>query len=118
VNNPQGIADTVMIGILYDVEITPMYLFSGSASAPFKKQMTRIYVDYYNSLDFNINGNLVPYQNFEEIQAGLPLTPKTDTAIVAPFSGWNRFSTFSITQSSPFDLQILSIGYQIDEAVI
>jgi hypothetical protein len=118
VNNPQGIADTVMIGILYDVEIKPMYLFSGSASAPFQKQMTRIYVDYYNSLDFNINGNLVPYQNFAEIQAGLPLVPKTDTAIVAPFSGWNRFSTFSITQSSPFDLQILSIGYQIGEAVI
>lgn len=118
VNNPGLIADTVMIGLLYDVDITPMFLFSGTASSPFKKQMTRIYVDYYNSLNFYINGNLVPYQNFADIQAGLPLMPQTDTAIVAPFSGWNRFSTFSITQSSPFDLQILSIGYQISEAVI
>lgn len=118
VNNPQAIADTVMIGLLYDVEITPMYLFSEPAGAPFKKQMTRIYVDYFNSLNFYINGNLVPYQNFADIQAGLPLVPQTDTAIVAPFSGWNRFATFSITQSSPFDLQITSIGYQISSAVI
>ena len=118
VNNPGGISDTVFIGLLYDVDITPMYIFAGSEQAPFFKQMTRIYVDYYNSLDFYINGNLIPYQNFEEIQAGLPLVPKTDTAIVNPYSGSSRFSTFSITQSSPFDLQILSIGYQISDSVI
>ena len=118
VNNPQEIADTVMIGLLYDVEITPMYIFAGSAAAPFMKQMSRIYVDYYQSLNFYINDKLVPYQTYAEIQAGLPLTPKTDTAIIAPVSGYSRFSTFSITQSSPFDLQILSIGYQIESAVI
>jgi hypothetical protein len=123
VNNPQAISDTVFIGLLYDVELIPMYPFSESAASPFKKQVTRIYVDYYNSLNFNINGNLVPYQNFDDIQAGLPLTPQTDTAIVDPFDGWNRFDNegapiISITQSSPFDLQILSIGYQVGEAVI
>jgi len=53
----------------------------------------------------------------------LPLTPQTDTAIVDPFSGWNRFDNngvpiISITQSSPFDLQITSIGYQIASEVI
>lgn len=118
VNNPDEIADTVMIGLLYDVDITPMYLFAGSTAAPFMKQISRIYVDYYQSLNFYINGNLVPYQNFADIQAGLPLVPQTDTAIISPVSGYERFSTFSITQSSPFDLQILSIGYQIDSAVI
>ncbi len=116
--NPQAIADTVMIGLLYDVNITPMYNFAGTLQSPFKKQLQRIYVDYYQSLDFSINGNLVPYQNYAEIQAGLPLMPQTDTAIVAPFSGWDRFGTFSITQSSPFDLQILGIAYQIADAVI
>ncbi len=118
VDNPDEISDTVKVGLLYDVEITPMYIYGGSSSAPFKKQMSRIYVDYYLSLNFYINGKLVPYQNFENIQAGLPLVPQTDTAIIAPVSGYDRFSTFSITQSSPFDLQILSIGYQIDTAVI
>ena len=123
VNNPLAINDTVMIGLLYNVNITPMYPLAGGVESSFKKQVQRIYVDYYQSLDFSINGNLVPYQNFADIQAGLPLTPQTETAIIAPFSGWNRFDNngvpiISITQSSPFDLQVLSIGYQIAAAVI
>jgi hypothetical protein len=118
VNNPDEIADTVTIGLLYDVDITPMFFFDESAASPFEKLVTRIYVDYYNSLNFSINGNLVPYQNFADIQAGLPLVPQTDTAIIDPVLGYNRFATFSITQSSPFDLQILGIGYQIEAAVI
>lgn len=118
VNNPEGIADTVMIGLLYDVDITPMYVFSTSAGAPFFKQLTRIYVDYFESLNFYIDGKLVPYQNYADIQAGLPLIPQTDTAIIDPVDGYSRFATFSITQSSPFDLQITSIGYQIETAVI
>ncbi len=28
-----------------------------------------------------------------------------------PALGWSKFSTFNITQSSPFDLQITGIGY-------
>lgn len=118
VDNPNELSGTATIGLLYNVEIIPMYLFSGGISSPFFKNISRIYVDYYLSLDFSINGKLVPYQNFREIQEGLPLTPKTDTAIVSPVSGWERFSTFSITQSSPFDLQILSIAYQIKDAVL
>lgn len=118
VDNPNLIADTVFIGILYQVEMKPMFLFADTAAAPFKKQITAIYVDYYQSLDFYINGKLVPYQNFADIQAGLPLQPQTGTATIYPVHGWNQFETFSITQSSPFDLQILSIGYQIDVAVI
>jgi hypothetical protein len=118
VDNPQHIADTVLVGLLYDVDITPMFVFSSSAASPFKKKLTRIYVDYYQSLNFYINGNLVPYQTFANIQAGLPLIPQTDTAIIDPVLGYDRFQTFSITQSSPFDLQITSIAYQIDTAVI
>jgi len=117
VNNPEMISDTVMIGLLYDVNITPMYLFAGSPNSAFKKQITRIYVDYYNSINFNINGNLVPYQQFP-LYNGKPLVPQTGTAIVSTFQGWERFATISITQTSPFDLQILSIGYQISDAVI
>jgi hypothetical protein len=123
VTNPSMIVDTVEIGLLYDVQITPMYPYAGAQASPFKKQVYRIYVDYNESLDFEINGTLVPYQNFADIQAGLPLVPQTDTAIIAPVSGWNRFDNdgvpiITITQSSPFDLQITSIGYQIASAVI
>ncbi len=123
VSNPHAVSGVVTVGLLYDVAIVPMYPFSGEAESAFKKQVKRIYVDYHHSLDFEINNQLVPYQNFEEIQAGLSISPKTDTEIVTPFFGWNRFDAegtpiISITQSSPFDLQITSIGYQIESAVI
>jgi hypothetical protein len=116
--NNAGQSGGIFVGLLYDVEITPMYLFGGTTASPFYKQMSRIYVDYVQSLNFYINGILVPYQNYADIQAGLPLVPQTDTAIVAPVLGYDRFQTFSITQSSPFDLQITAIGYQIEAVVI
>lgn len=123
VDNPLEISDTVVVGMLYDVEIRPMYPFSGSVNSPFFKNLSRIYVDYYQSLDFTINGKLVQYQNFADIQAGLPLQPQTDTAVFSPVSGWGRNvsglnDAIVIRQSSPFDLQILGISYQIDTAVI
>lgn len=118
VDNPEELTGECYIGLLYDVEITPMYIFSGQNQSNFFKQITRIYVDYYNSLDFTINGTLVPYQTYDDIQSGVGLVPKTGTAIVDPVLGWERFQTFSIRQSSPFDLQILGIAYEIDDALI
>ncbi len=118
--NPLLYTGTVQIGLLYDVEIIPMYPFYSSTSAPFEKQINRVYIDYYQSLDFYINGDLVNYQSFMDIQLGLPLVPRTNTAIYSPVSGYERFDdeAIVITQSSPFDLQILAIAYQIEQAVI
>lgn len=112
------VSGAVQIGLLYDVNLTPMYIYAGQQNSAFKKVITRIYVDYFNALNFSINGTFVPYQNFADIQAGLGLTPQTGTAIIDVSDGWERFGKFSITQSSPFDLQILSIGYQVAGAVI
>ena len=119
-DNPLSKSGVVQIGLLYDVEIKPMYPFYSATASSYQKQINRVYVDYYESLNFKINGKLVQYQSFAEIQAGAPLVPKTDTAIFSPVSGYSRFDPESIviTQSSPFDLQILSIGYEIDMAVI
>jgi hypothetical protein len=127
INNPPGIADNVLIGLIYDNDLVPMYPFAGATESPFKKQIQRIYIDYYQSLEFYVNGYLVPYQRFPMIN-NKPLIPVTDTLVYAPFTGWNRFNTtdtngniipiISITQSSPFDLQILAIGYQVAAAVI
>lgn len=120
VHNPLQSEGQVQVGLLYDVEIKPMYPYYSATSSPFEKQIVRIYVDYYQSLNFHINGDLVQYQSFQNIQLGLPLIPRTDTAICSPVSGYSRFDdeAIVITQSSPFDLQILSIGYQIEMAVI
>ena len=89
VNNPLLIVATVQIGLLYDVEIKPMYPFYSSTSSPFEKQIGRIYVDYYQSINFYINGKLVQYQSFQDVRLGLPLLPRTDTAIFSPVNmGW------------------------------
>jgi len=97
-----------------------MYPFFSSTSSPFEKILSRVYIDYYQSLNFFINGDLVKYQNFHDIQLGLPLIPQTDTAIYNPVEGYHRFNSESIviTQSSPLNLQILAIAYQIDMAVL
>ncbi len=116
--NPNGYFGLVQIGFIYPVQLIPMYIFAGNNATYYFKQLTKIYVDYYNSLNFYVNGNLVPFQNFLDIQQGLPLTLQTDTAIVDPVNGYDRFQTFTITQNSPFDLQILGIGYQIDGHII
>lgn len=116
--NPNGSTGHVTVGLLYSVALRPMYVYAGALEADYYKQIVRIYVDYYNSLDFEINGVTVPFQNFADIQLGLPLSPQTDTAVSSVTSGWNRFDTFTITQTSPFDLQITSIAYQIDAKII
>lgn len=116
--NPNNYSGVVQIGLLYDVRLTPMYLFAGEDKAYHFKNVSKIYVDYYNSLDFTVDGTLVPFQNFQDIQAGLPLTPQTDTAIIYPVNGYDRFQTFDIIQNAPFDLQILAIGYQITASII
>lgn len=118
VTNPNEFYGLVQVGFLYPVKITPMYLFAGENAVYNFKQITKIYVDYYQSLDFTVNGTLVNYQSFSDIQAGLPLTPKTDTAIIDPVNGYDRFQTFDIIQNAPFDLQILGISYQIDAHII
>lgn len=118
VDDPEIDFGIVEVGLNYDVTITPMYVYAGPNSNDYYKNISRIYVDYYQSLDFNINGKLVNFQYFSDIQQGIPLTPRTDTAIVSSVNGWNRYETFSITQHSPFDLQITSIRYQVDAAII
>lgn len=117
ITNPPT-SGTVQVGLLYDVQITPMYLFVDPIAADYFKKISAIYVDYYNSLNFFINGELVNYQSFAAIQAEQPLTPQTGTAIKYPVNGWNRDATFLIEQTAPFDLQITSIGYQITADLI
>lgn len=118
VDNPPSGAVTVQVGLLYDMNLTPMYLFGGPTQSNYFKKISKIFVDYYQSLDFYIDGVLVNYQNFDDIQAGLPLQLQTGTATIYPVNGWNQFATFSITQSSPFDCQITGIAYQITESII
>lgn len=118
VYNPLGNVGAVQVGLLYDVELRPMYIFAGANESDYFKNISSIYVDYDNSLNFYIDGVLVPYQTFAQVQAQLPPVPATGTAINRPVNGYNRFQTFSITQTAPFDLQVLGIMYQVEAVIV
>ena len=90
-----------------------MYLFAGSSKSSWKKKITEINVDYFNSINYSVNDTLVPYQTYEDVQNQLPPQPQTGTATIYPVIGWNKFYSLKITQNAPFDLQILGIDYDI-----
>jgi len=109
----------IYVGFSYPVLLRPMYIFAGATKSNDFKNIKQIFVDYFESINFSINGYDVPYQSFTQIQANFPyLVPITDTAIVQAVDGWGRYTTFDIVQDSPFDLQITAIRYQIDSQII
>lgn len=118
VNNPEKKSGPCFVGLLYPVEIRPMYFFSGPAHADLMKQTTKIYVEYFQSLNFYINEQLVNYQVFTDIQQNKNLSPQSGTAIITPVLSWNRDKTFVIKQNAPFDLNITAIAYQVTAAMI
>jgi len=111
--NPNNFTGPVKVGLLYPVEIIPMYLFAGAAHTSSIKAITEINVDYYKSINFFVNTTQVPYQTYEDIQAQLPPQPQTGTATIRPVTGYNKYPTISISQNSPFDLEITGIDYNI-----
>ncbi len=118
VNNPEQKSGLCFVGLLYPVEIRPMYFYAGPSHANLMKQTTKVYVEYFESLNFQINDKLVNYQIFSDIQQAKGLLPSSGTAMVTPVLGWNRDKTFTITQNSPFDLQITAIAYQVTAVMI
>ncbi len=118
IKNPEQKSGSCFVGLLYPVEIKSMYFYAGSSHADLMKQTTKIYVEYFQSLNFYINEKLVTYQTFTDIQQGKGLVASSGTAITTPVFGWNRDKTFSITQHAPFDLRITAIAYQVTASMI
>jgi hypothetical protein len=118
VDNPLGFSGPVQVGLDYTCILTPLYFYAHPQSAYFEKFVTRIFVEYFKSLNFSVDGKLVPYQLFAEAQQGIPPAPKSGVATINPTHGYNMDDTFSITQTAPFDIQIISIGYNVISKLI
>ena len=118
VNNPEKKMGPCFVGLLYPVEIIPMYFYAGSSNADLMKQITKVYVEYFQSLNFYINEQLTNYQVFTDIQQAKNLSPQSGTAIITPVFSWNRDKTFVIKQNAPFDLNITAIAYQVTATMI
>jgi len=105
----------VLIGYLYDYVVEPLDYFAGANSVYDFKNVSRIYVDYQNTIGLTVNGVTVPYLQYSNVGF---LEPVTDTFIMGNTSGYSRFDGLKITQRAPFDAQITSIGYQISSSII
>jgi hypothetical protein len=111
-------SQTAYIGLPYSVNIELMDYFAGPDMTDALKLVTRLYVDYYSAIDFQVNGIRVPYQTYEDIQNNVPITPQTGTWAQGVEGGWQRDNNAVITQNSPFDIQISAVRYQIAAALI
>lgn len=117
-NNPDGYSGDVYVGLQFPVNIQTMDYFAGVQATDAFKLNTRLYVDYYRSLDFYVNGIQVQYQTFEDIQNNVPIHVQSGTQIQGVSGAWNRYAHTTITQNSPYDLQISAIRYQIAAALV
>jgi len=106
------------VGITYNCALTPLSLLAGEKSTDALKKSSYVYVDYFQSLDFKINGKIVPFQTFEQIQSGVPLLPTSGRARIGTSKGWGLSEDLFITQTTPLFLTILAIAYQIEGELI
>lgn len=116
--NPDGYSGDVLVGIPFAVNIVTMAEFAGEQATDAYKLNTRLSVDYYNSLDFYVNGIQVTYQTFKDIQNNLPISTKTGVVRQGVSGGWEQYRHEYIMQDSPFNLQISRISYQIAAALV
>lgn len=116
--NPPPEGTEVYVGLPFDVLIHTMYVYAGASFTDATKRITKIYVDYYNSLNFYVQGSLVPFQTFANVQAGNPLVPLSGQFVIGAADGWLLNQIIVITQTAPFPLTIQSISYQIAACLI
>ncbi len=113
---PEGTA--VIVGLPYDVVLNTMYIYAGATMMDAMKKITKIYVDYYNSLNFYVQGVLVPFQTFANVQSGDPLVPLTGQYLIGSADGWLQQQVITLNQTAPFPLTIQSISYQVTACLI
>jgi len=78
-----------------------------------KKKVSKVYVEYYNSNTFKINGVQVPTQNLaptsESTQSEANNILRSDTFSLATNSGYTRNATVEILQDIPLRFEILAV---------
>lgn len=111
--DPPDEGEQVYVGLIYNVNIRTMFIYGGPNMMNAAKKVSKIYVDYTDSLAFEVNGAPVPYYNENDIMNDVPLTPQSGQFETGCADSWQREQTIEITQSAPFDLQIQSIAYQV-----
>lgn len=106
----------VEVGLRYDTLLTtmPVQVESQSGSTAYiKKRITKVFVDYYESLNILVNGVMIPYREFGDDAYEQPPTPKTGIFELNNLDDWDARKTVSITQTVPGPITILGVGYEV-----
>ncbi len=113
VDNPEKQSGPCTVGLLYQANLKSLPLYAGAKHTDLMKSVFKVYVEYFNSLNFSVNGELVKYQYFGDIRHNDNLVPRSDTSVITIGSGCQRDFHIHISQNSPFPLNLQSISYEI-----
>lgn len=107
------------VGFRYDVEIKPMPVNVNTEFGSLifsKKRIPRVFVDYYESLGILVDGTVIKYLEFGDPGLFDPPVPKTGIYehINLSDTAWDRRQAPVLTQTAPFPMLVLAVGYEVD----
>lgn len=109
----------VEVGLGWSPEIVPMPLnipMPNGNNLYMPKSIKKIYVDFYESLGIEVNGDVIPsFRTNNDDLYGEPPVPKTDFVQIESMTGWDPSAEISITQSDPLPLTLLGIGFVVTQ---
>ena len=106
----------VEVGLEYNPLIKPMPVQVNTQTGPttyIKKRIIRAFVDYYESIGVVVDSVPIPYLNFDDDVLLNAPSAKTGIYEYNNLSDWERRESISITQTQPFPMTILGVGYEI-----
>ena len=109
--DPHGNSGTVQVGFLYNWRVESMPIFLDEESVDIPKKVSKIYVEFYNSLGFTINGYSRGWYPYTQIQAGNPPTPFSGTIEIGSSLGYAVNQSIVLEQLAPFPITILGFSY-------
>lgn len=108
-------ATNITVGLPVDVlaETIPANVV-GSHKLYLPKRITRLFVDYYESIGIQVNGRYIP-----ELEFGpntLDSIPKAKTGIYTSYGDkWGQRVSMQIKQTDPLPFLVIGLGYEVTE---
>jgi len=110
-------ASVFEIGLNVETELKTMPVNVTSENGPLlpvPKRLPRDFIDILDTQGIEINGVLLRNLLFSEDFIDDPLPLRSGLFEISNLDGWDRRQSISITQSRPFKMTILGIGYEVD----
>jgi len=104
------------VGLLWTPEIVPLPLnipMPQGNNLYMPKSIKKIFVDFYQSLGIEVNGELIPPFRINQDTYNNGASPKTDFVQIETMSGWNPSAEIVFTQSQPLPLTLIGIGFVV-----